>query len=65
MKRKRVIKFHVGGVSGADFEVTVRGNYGPSMMRDESARHMDKLTSEVMAGVQRYTLIPFTNIKVS
>jgi hypothetical protein len=63
MKRKKTIKFHVGGSSGADFEVTVRGNYGRAMTRDESARHMSRLTSEVIASVQRYTLIPFTEIK--
>lgn len=64
MKRKKTIKFHIGGAMGDDFTVTVEANYGPSSPRHYSKEHMEALASRIVLALSQHTLLPITAIKV-
>lgn len=64
MKRKKTIKFHIGGVMGDDFTVTVEAKYGPSNPREYSKEHIEALASRIVLALTQHTLLPVTCFKV-
>lgn len=64
MKRKKTIRFHVGGVMGDDFAVRIDANYGPGNPRPYSKEHMEALASRIVLALSQHTLLPITTFKV-
>lgn len=64
MKRKKTIKYHVGGTMGDDFTVTVSASYGPGNPREYSKGHMEALASRVVLALSQHSLLPITCFKV-
>lgn len=63
MKRKKTIKFEIGGANPDTFKITIEGYYGPARMRHESAEHMEAMASRMVLALSQHTLIPITQIK--